>query len=91
MYFLATIWLTIKSVDPLSKHKVYLPPPCTFQRIALGVVFRMFLVRISPASIYLFKVTTTETLESGAEASCFWHRFTDFGHTNLGMPKFSLK
>ena len=27
----------------------------------------------------------------GADAGCFWYQFTDFGHTNLGMPKFNLK
>ena len=29
--------------------------------------------------------------EPGVDTSCFPHRFTDFGHTNLGVPKFNFK
>ena len=28
---------------------------------------------------------------SGVDTDNFQHRYTNFGHTNLGMPKFSLK
>ena len=28
---------------------------------------------------------------AGVEAGCFRHRYTDFGHTNLGLPKLILK
>ena len=27
----------------------------------------------------------------GVDTGCFQHQYTDFGHTNLGMPKFYLK
>ena len=28
---------------------------------------------------------------SGVDTDCFWHWFTDFWHTNLGVPTFNLK
>ena len=28
---------------------------------------------------------------SGADAGCFWHRYTNFGYTNLGVPRSNLK
>ena len=30
-------------------------------------------------------------LYSAVDAGYFQHRYTNFGHTNLGMPKFNLK
>ena len=27
---------------------------------------------------------------TGADTGCFRHGYTDFGHTNLGVPKFNL-
>ena len=29
-------------------------------------------------------------LRSGVDTGCFQYRYTDFGHTNLGVPKFNL-
>ena len=26
----------------------------------------------------------------GVDTGCFQHQYTDFGHTNLGVPKFNL-
>ena len=28
---------------------------------------------------------------TGVDTGCFQHQYTDFGHTNLGVPKFNLK
>ena len=28
---------------------------------------------------------------SGLDTGCFQHRYTNFGYTNVGMPKFNLK
>ena len=30
-------------------------------------------------------------LVTGVDTGYFQHQFTDYGHTNLGMPKFNLK
>ena len=27
----------------------------------------------------------------GVDKGCFQHRYTDFGHTDLGVPKYDLK
>ena len=27
----------------------------------------------------------------GVDKGCFQHRYTDFGHTDLGVPKYGLK
>ena len=28
---------------------------------------------------------------TGVDTGCFQHQYTDFGHTNLGAPRFNLK
>ena len=48
-------------------------------------------------SHYLFSTTKYSILDvaaqglTGVDTDCFQHRYTDFGHTNLGLPKFNLK
>ena len=41
----------------------------------------------------LFNLATCSNywITSWFDTSCFRHRFANFGHTNLGMPKFNLK
>ena len=35
---------------------------------------------------FLFRYHSSK--KSGVDTGCFWHWYTDFGHTNLGVPKF---
>ena len=40
----------------------------------------------------LFKLLPSPFLPiTGVDTGCFRHQYTNFGHTNLGMPKFNLK
>ena len=41
--------------------------------------------------VILHMCTINDNHMTGVDTGCFWHRCTDFGHTNLGMPKFNLK
>ena len=45
-----------------------------------------------PLNVSLFRIGHVRTcMFSRVDTGCFQHRYTNFGHNNLGVPKFNLK
>ena len=57
---------------------------CPFQNNMLFLSFYL-----NPLSTFLPQISKPDI--AGVDTGCFRHRYTNFEHNNLGVPKFNLK
>ena len=91
--------LDIKVRKVMTTHSMHHPKEISSK---ISRVLTQFELAYKTSSISLFRylnlsddwmlqVVLHEKEKVGVDTSCFGHRFFDFGHTNLGMPKFDIK
>ena len=89
-----SIWGIFYSFTPLTSQeikfflKVKTTPADIFN---LHMCTKNLMIISVTRSLNIVAILTNDTVHSGVDTGCFRHWYTNFGHTNLGVPKFNLK